>query len=167
MKIERTTGLTFIYILASVVRSDGRRSKAYITRGKRQNAFNTNLSSGQQQPQYASSSYPASFGSYQRTGSNKPDSSLQLARERGSNFQELEMDAKNPASMTFNDSWSGAQRPQLNVNVISGSSLKNEKSANGFQSRIVRGTITDSYGLQRYSIECRKTLDKRNRSSQS
>ena len=150
MKIERTTGLTFIYILASVVRSDGRWSKAYITRGKRQKAFNTNLSSGQQQPQYASSTYPASFGSYQRTGSNKPDSSLELARERGSNFQKLEMDAKNPASMAFNDSWSGAQRPQHNVNAISGSPLRNEKSVNGFQSRFARGTITDPSGLQRF-----------------
>ena len=152
LKIDRTTGLTFIYILASVVRSEGRRSKAYITKGKRQNAFNTNLSSGQQQPQYASSSHPASFvpGNYQRTGSTNPDASLELAGERGSNIQGLGSDGKNPASMAFNDSWSGAQQPQHNVNVISGSPLKNEKSVNGFQSRIVRVTITDSSGLQRF-----------------
>ena len=141
MKIERTTGLTFIYILAAVVRSEGRRSKAYITRGKRQNAFNTNLSSGQQKLQYAYSPHPASFvpGNYQRTGSANLDASLELARERGSNVQGLGSDAV---------SWSGAQRPQHNVNVISGSPLKNEKSVKEFQSRIVRGTITDQSGLQ-------------------
>ena len=144
MKIERTTGLTFIYILASVVRPEGRRSKAYNTRGKRQNAFNTNLSSGQQQLQYASSAHPASFvpENYQRTGPANPDASLELARERGSNVQGLGREAENPASMAFNDSWSGAQRPQHNVNVISGSSLKNEKSVNGFQSRIARGMMS-------------------------
>ena len=145
LKIERTTGLTFIYILASVVRSEEGRSKAYITRGKRQNAFNTNLSSGQQQLQYASSPYPASFvpENYQRTGPANPDASLELARERGSNVQGLGKEAENPASMAFNDSGSGAHRPQRNVNVITGSSLKNEKSVNGFQSPIVRGMITD------------------------
>ena len=148
LKIERTTGLIFISIQASVVGSEGRRSKAYISRGKRQNAFNTNLSSGQQQLQYASSPHLASFvpGYYQGTGKTNPDASPELARERSRNVQGSRGDVKNPASMVFNDNGSGARRPQNNVNAISGSPLKNEKS--GFQNRIVEGTITDSTDVQ-------------------
>ena len=69
-----------------------------------------------------------------------------MARERSRSVQGSRRDLKNPASMAFNDSGSGAQRPQHNVNVISGSPLKNEKS--GFQNRIVEGTITDLTDVQ-------------------
>lgn len=153
LKIERTTGLIFIYILASAVRSEGRRSKAYFTRGKRQNEFNANLSSGQQQLQYASSPYPASFvpGYYQRTASRNRDASPELARIRGGNAQGLRRHTTNPASIVFDANESGAQLPQHNVNNISGRPLKDEKSVNGFQKRIVEGTIDDSTGLQAMS----------------
>lgn len=99
------------------------------------------------------------------TGSANPGASPELARERSRNVQGLRRDTKYPASIVSNDSRSGAQRPQYNVNVTSGSPLKNEK--NGFQNRIVEGTTIDSPVLQRFSIECLKSKTKKNHTSQS
>lgn len=82
------------------------------------------------------------------TGSANPGASPELARERSRNVQALRRDAKYPASVVLNDSGSEAQRPQHNVNVTSGSSLKNEKS--GFQNR-----IEDIYNTENRAIKPR------------
>ena len=104
---------------ASTPRQERRRSKAYVSRGKRQNSFNPNWSYSQQQ-KYISPPSAASFApEYHQTTVR-----TNLSRAGDSYVQGERRTAANPASIALN-AGNAAQYPQHNAKKVS--PLKNEE----------------------------------------